>query len=123
MNLEVVDCCQLSNILPLILQVKAVLFTIEAGVATVALQGSFAKQFFRFLDSNHVPPQNRPYMRMVRLLELAFFREYRRLIDDNVLLSLLMFSSSDNLYDNKQMKTTTNHNKPPLDITYMIILI
>jgi hAT family C-terminal dimerisation region len=66
-------------------QVKLVLFAIEANVAAVALQGTMAKQYFRHLVPAHRPPQNLPFMRLVRLLDLAFFREYRRLIDDNVL--------------------------------------
>ena len=63
---------------------KAVLFTDEAGIAALALQGTFAKRYARNLDPLHTPPHNLLYMRIVRLLELAFFREYQRLIVDNV---------------------------------------
>jgi hypothetical protein len=65
--------------------VKAVLFSVEASLAAICLQGQFAKSFFGYLDARHRPPQNVAYMRMVRLIELAFFREYARLIEDNVL--------------------------------------
>jgi hypothetical protein len=66
-------------------QIKAVLMTVEAGTAAVSLHGVYAKRFFRVLNPLHNPPHRLMYMRIVRLLELAFFREYRRLIDDNVL--------------------------------------
>ena len=67
------------------MQVRSVLFTVEAGLAAIAVQGVFAKRFFRTLNALHVPPHNLAYMRIVRLCELAFFREYKRLINDNVL--------------------------------------
>jgi hypothetical protein len=60
-------------------QVKSVLFAIEANLAAVALQGSMAKRFMHHLEPLHTPPQNVPFMRMVRLLDLAFHREYKRL--------------------------------------------
>jgi hypothetical protein len=87
------------------MQVKSVLFTIESGMAAIALQGCFAKRFVRFLDPNHTPPQNRAYMRMVRLLELAFFREYRRLIDNNVLwLGSNFASTNSDFYSNPERR-------------------
>lgn len=86
-------------------KVKAVLFGIEAGLAAVAVQGVFAKRFFRFLCPLHNPPQNIVYMRMVRLLELAFFREYRRLIDDNVLwLGSFFASTNSDFYSNSERR-------------------
>ena len=66
-------------------QVKAVLFTIEAGMAALALQGTYAKKFFQFMHPLHKPPHSLLYMRLLRLLELAFSREYLRLISDNVI--------------------------------------
>ena len=66
-------------------QVKAVMFTVEAGMAALALQGVFAKRFFEGLHPLHKPPHSLMYMRILRLLELAFSKEYLRLIDDNVI--------------------------------------
>ena len=66
-------------------QVKAVLFTIEAGMAALALQGTYAKKFFQFMHPLHKPPHSLLYMRLLRLLELAFSREYLRLISNNVI--------------------------------------
>jgi hypothetical protein len=77
-----------------LLQVKAVLFAVEANIAAVALQGSMAKHFFRTLEPLHVPPQNLPFMRMLRLLDLSFYREYKRLIDDNVIWLGSQFAST-----------------------------
>jgi hypothetical protein len=87
------------NVLPFhfpffIAQVKAVLFAVEANVAASAMQGTMSKLFFRHLHPLHVPPQNLPFMRMVRLLDLAFFREYKRLIDENVLWLGSRFAST-----------------------------
>jgi hypothetical protein len=67
------------------LKVKAVLFAVESNMAALALQGPAAKWFMRHLNPLHTPPQNVPFMRMVRLLDLAFHWEYQQLIDDNVL--------------------------------------
>jgi hypothetical protein len=75
-------------------KVKAVLFAIESNLAAIALQGTQAKRFFRTLNLLHKPPQNVPFMRMVRLLDLAFYREYKRLIDDNVLWLGTRFAST-----------------------------
>jgi hypothetical protein len=86
-------------------QVKAVLFTIEAGVAAIALQGVYAKRFFQHLDPLHKPPHNLMFMRIVRLLELAFFKEYRRLIDDNVLwLGRGFASTNSDFYKNPERR-------------------
>jgi hypothetical protein len=85
--------------------VKAVLFTVEAGLAAIAVQGVFAKRFFCTLDPRHVPPHNLAYMRIVRLLELAIFREYRRLIDDNVLwLGTNFASTNSDFYRNSERR-------------------
>ena len=86
-------------------QLKVVLFSIEAGLAAIAVQGVFAKKMFRFLCPLHNPPQNLAYMRMVRLLEQAFFREYRRLIDDNVLwLGSNFASTNSDFYSNPERR-------------------
>jgi hypothetical protein len=74
--------------------VKAVLFSVEANIAAIALHGTMAKLFFRQLFPLHTPPQNLPFMRIVRLLDLAFFREYKRLIDENVLWLGSSFAST-----------------------------
>jgi hypothetical protein len=71
----------------------------------MALQGNFAKRFFRFLDPLHNPPHNLLYMRIVRLLELAFHREYRRLIDDNVVwLGWDFASTNSDFYRNPERR-------------------
>ena len=57
----------------------------EANIAAMAMQGTMAKLFFTQLHPLHKPPQNIAFMRLVRLLDLAFFREYKRLINENVL--------------------------------------
>ena len=46
----------------------------------------------------HTPPQNLAFMRMVRLLDLAFYREYQRLIDENVLWLGTRFASTNSDY-------------------------
>jgi hypothetical protein len=78
----------------LFLQVKAVLFSVEANIAAIALQGTNAKLFFQFLDPMHRPPQNIAFMRILRLLDLAFYREYQRLIEDNVVWLGSLFAST-----------------------------
>lgn len=81
------------------------MFTIEAGIAAISLQGVFAKRFVKNLEPCHVPPQNKPYMRIVRLLELAFFREYQRLIDDNVIwLGSNFASTNSDFYQNPERR-------------------
>ena len=66
-------------------QVRGVLFTIEGGVAAIALQGVYAKRFFHELNPSHVPPHSLLYMRLVQLLQLSFYREYLHLINDNII--------------------------------------
>lgn len=81
------------------------LFTIESGIAAISLQGIFAKRFARHLDPLHNPPHSMMYMRIVRLLELAFFREYRRLINDNVLwLGTNFASTNSDFYRNSERR-------------------
>jgi hypothetical protein len=63
-------------------------------MAALALQGTRAKLFFNHLDDRHRPVQNLPFMRIVRLLDLAFFREFKRLIDDNICWLGSQFASS-----------------------------
>ena len=53
-----------------------------------------AKLFCRHLHPLHVPPHNLAFMRMVWLLDLAFFREYKRLIEENVLWLGTRFAST-----------------------------
>ena len=60
----------------------------------MSLQGEFAKQFSRHLDPLHNPPQNLAYMRIVRLLQAAFEREFCRLVNDNVIWLGSNFASS-----------------------------
>jgi hypothetical protein len=85
--------------------VKLVLFAVEANIAAVALQGTMAKRLLRHLDPKHTPPQNLPFMRLVRLLDLAFHREYQRLIDDNVLwLGARFASTNSDFYQNPERR-------------------
>ena len=58
------------------------------------MQGPAAKHFMRHLQEQHVPAQNLPFMRMVRLLDLAFHRECQRLVDDNVIVLGTHFAST-----------------------------
>ena len=84
---------------------KAVLFTIEAGLAAITLQGDYAKRFVRHLHPLHKPPQNLSFMRIVRIVEQAFFREYSRLIDDNVLwLGSGFASTNSDFYKNAERR-------------------
>lgn len=62
------------------------MFCIEANCATVSLQGRFASRFFSSLDPNHIAPQRVPFMRIVRLLDEAVVREFKRIVNDNFLL-------------------------------------
>jgi hypothetical protein len=78
---------------------------VESGLAPLALQGVFARRFFSHLDPNHTPPHNLMFMRIVRLLELAFYREYGRLIDDNVLwLGSGFASTNSDFYKNPERR-------------------
>lgn len=63
-------------------------------MSAMALQGAMAKRFLLHMDPLHKPPQNVPFMRMVRLLDSAFHREYQRLIEDNILWLGGQFASS-----------------------------
>ena len=81
------------------------LFTIEGGVPAIALQGVYAKRFFRELNPSHVPPHSLLYMRLVRLLQLSFRREYLRLIDDNIIwLGANFASTNSDFYKNPKRK-------------------
>ena len=53
-----------------------------------------AKLFCRHLHPLHVPPHNLAFTRMAWLLDLAFFREYKRLIEENVLWLGTRFAST-----------------------------
>ena len=89
----------------LLQQVKAVLFTIEAGIAATSLQGVFAKDFVQHLEPRHIPPQNMAYMRIVRILELAFYHEYFRLIADNIVwLGSNFASTNSDFYRNPERR-------------------
>ena len=77
-----------------LLQVKAVLFAVESNSAAVALQGTMAKRYMRTLDPMHTPPHNVAFMRILRLLSLAFHREYKRLITENAVAYGARFASS-----------------------------
>jgi hypothetical protein len=82
-----------------------VLFTIEAGISAICLHGPYAKRFVRDLDQQHNPPHSLMYMRIVRLLELAFFQEYRQLINDNVLwLGSNFASTNSDFYRNPERR-------------------
>ena len=70
------------------------MFAVESNMACLALQGPMAKRFASNLDPRYRPPQNWPFMRILRLLDNAFHREYQRLIDDNVLWLGTRFASS-----------------------------
>ena len=62
------------------------MFCIKANCANGALQGQNALRFFRVLDPSHTPPYRLAFMRIVRLLEQAVFREFQRIVTDNALL-------------------------------------
>ena len=70
------------------------MFAVESNTAALALQGPMAKRYMCTLDPMHRPPQNVPFMRMLRLLQQAFNREYKRLIDENVIAYGSRFASS-----------------------------
>jgi hypothetical protein len=81
------------------------MFSVEAGISATCLQGVFAKRYARHLDPQHNPPHIMMYMRIVRLLDLAFFREYRRLIDDNILwLGSNFASTNSDFYRNPECR-------------------
>jgi hypothetical protein len=83
--------------------VRSVMFCIEANCSTVALQGRFAQRFFSLLDGSHAPPQRLPFMRIVRLLQQAVFREFARIVNDNLLLYGSNFlSTNSDFYTNSE---------------------
>jgi hypothetical protein len=93
----VLSCC--------CLQVRLTLFCIKANCATVALQGCFAIQFFKSLNPLHVPPHRVAFMRLVCLIEQALFREFRRIVGDNVVLYGSDFiSTNSDFYTNKERR-------------------
>lgn len=99
--------CSISH-LPFLLpslQVKRVLFSIEAGMAMISLQGAYARSFMQCLEPQHTPAHSMRFMRIVCLLELGFFREYRRLISDNVLwLGSNFASTNSDFYRNPERR-------------------
>lgn len=83
------------------------MFCIEANCATVCLQGTSAIRFFRALDPLHTPPQRTAFMRIVRLLDKAVFRELRRIVSDNFLLYGSNFAStSSDFFTNTERRET-----------------
>jgi hypothetical protein len=81
------------------------MFCIEANCATVCLQGRHAQRFFQSLDPSHVPPHRVAFMRIVRLLEAAIFREFHRIVNDNALLYGSDFvSTNSDFYTNKERR-------------------
>lgn len=87
--------------------VRSVMFCVEANCSTVALQGRFAQQFFSILDGNHAPPQRIPFMRIVRLLQQAVFREFARIVNDNLLLYGSNFlSTNSDFYTNSERQAS-----------------
>ena len=81
------------------------MFCVEANCATVCLHGRSALRFFRSLDPSHTPPQRIAFMRIVRLLEQAFFREFKRIVVDNFLLYGSNFvSTNSDFYTNRERR-------------------
>jgi hypothetical protein len=81
------------------------MFCIEANCATSAIQGRHALRFFQSLDPYHIPPHRLAFMRIVRLLEQAVYREYHRIVTDNALLYGSNFASSNSdFYTNKERR-------------------
>jgi hypothetical protein len=81
------------------------MFCVEANCATISLQGQFALRFFRTLDPSHMPPYRLAFVRIIRLLEQAVFREYHRIVSDNVLLYGGDFvSTNSDFYTNKERR-------------------
>ena len=79
------------------------MFCVEANCASSSIQGRFALSFFRSLDPTHVPPQRIAFMRLIRLLEHAVYREYHRIVMDNAILYGGNFASSNSdFYTNKE---------------------
>ena len=90
----------------LVLQwVRAVLFSIDSNCATSCLQGSFALRFFQCLNKMHTPPYRVAFMRIVRLIQQAVFREYKRIICDNALSYGSKFvSTNSDFYTNSERR-------------------
>jgi hypothetical protein len=83
------------------------MYAIEGNGAAASLQGNFAKRFFRHLDPLHTPPQTVPFMRIVRLLDQAVSREYKRLINNNVIwLGSSFASTNSDFYVNPERRET-----------------
>ena len=97
--------CALMNVFCSTLQVMSAMFCIEANCATVSLHGNLALRFFRSLDPSYSPPNRLAFMRIVRLLDQAVMREYRRIISDNAILYGSNFvSSNSDFYTNKERR-------------------
>jgi hypothetical protein len=85
--------------------VRCVLFAVDANCATAALRGMTATRFFQSLDPLHTPPHRLAFMRLVRLLEQAVFREYKRIVSDNFLLYGTNFASTNSdFYTNRERR-------------------
>jgi hypothetical protein len=81
------------------------MFAVESNSATSSLHGTLATRFFQSLDPSHVPPHRLAFMRIVRLLEKAIFREYHRLVADNALLYGANFASTNSdFFTNKERR-------------------
>ena len=88
-------------------QVRCTLFCIESNSAMASLEGRYAVRFFQLLDPLHVPPQRVPFLRILRLLEEAVFREYRRIVNDNVQLYGADFASTNSdFFTSKERRET-----------------
>jgi hypothetical protein len=62
-------------------------------------------RFFRCLDPSHTPPHRVAFMRILRLLEAAVFRELKRLVSDNFLLYGSNFASTNSdFYTNTERR-------------------
>jgi hypothetical protein len=62
-------------------------------------------RFFQSLDPLFVAPHRVAFMRIIRLLEQAVFREYHRIVKDNVLLYGTDFvSTNSDFYTNKERR-------------------
>ena len=89
----------------LLQQTKAVMAAIEQNSAAISLQGTFAKRYYQELDPLHKSPQNKPFMRIVRLLEEAVKIEYKKIVQDNVLVFGTNFAcSNSDFYTNKERR-------------------
>jgi hypothetical protein len=91
----------------LLQQIKSVMFAIEANSSVASLQGPLAKRFFQELDPMTKPPQRIVFMRIVRLLEEAVIREYKRIVNDSaVLLEKDFCCSNSDFYTNPERRET-----------------